>query len=370
MRNPLNCLFFFIITAITGCNDDEPQPLEACITLPGPFVRNQEITFDGSCSSNAKVYTWDFGDGLFTNGKIAKHIYAEEGTYEVTLIARDGAETDSISKTINVTRSQSEQHCRPAYLKNPGFWPHMMGTYDSAAFSYLTGQKLDEIKLYDYGQSRTQQNMRIKPVYSGNKLTSFEWYERDISAEHLTNSFLLEYDNLDRIVKVRRVSHNGGTADTLRTNTFIYDAQNRITEIQSNDDNGALHQRIVYAHNAAGHVAAVDYSKNTQYGSPASRQNLHFSTTLPFYAASPELTIYFEYVVLVEPLKHTYASRRVFNTWTQDGTTTYFGGSAGVLLGYTYFYNDKSLVSAFYIPDHANNIPTDVVFTEAVYFCE
>ncbi len=44
-----------------------------------------EVLFDGSSSSNAVSYMWDFGDGVTGEGATATHTYAQAGTYTVKL---------------------------------------------------------------------------------------------------------------------------------------------------------------------------------------------------------------------------------------------------------------------------------------------
>ena len=53
--------------------------------------------FDGSASGDAddsiSVYAWDFGDGQTGEGPTPTHVYAEPGTYDVTLVVTDASET-------------------------------------------------------------------------------------------------------------------------------------------------------------------------------------------------------------------------------------------------------------------------------------
>jgi hypothetical protein len=60
---------------------------------PSEPMAGEEITLDGSASrSNAGriiSYQWDFGDGTLGSGKIIKHTYKLEGSYEVRLLVKD-----------------------------------------------------------------------------------------------------------------------------------------------------------------------------------------------------------------------------------------------------------------------------------------
>jgi hypothetical protein len=59
----------------------------------------QPITFDGSRSYDPEgmplTYYWDFGDGTNGTGVSLTHIYAQEGTYNVSLIVRDATQNST-----------------------------------------------------------------------------------------------------------------------------------------------------------------------------------------------------------------------------------------------------------------------------------
>ncbi len=60
-----------------------------------------EITFNASHSYDSDGYianyTWDFGDGNVAYGKIAKHSYADDGIYNVTLAVKDNDGATSVA---------------------------------------------------------------------------------------------------------------------------------------------------------------------------------------------------------------------------------------------------------------------------------
>ena len=60
------------------------------------------VIFDGSSSSAADAYQWDFGDGTSGSGVTVTHDYAAPGSYSATLTVMSGAETDSTAISVVV----------------------------------------------------------------------------------------------------------------------------------------------------------------------------------------------------------------------------------------------------------------------------
>ncbi|MDO8458362.1 MAG: PKD domain-containing protein [Burkholderiaceae bacterium] len=91
---------------VTGC-----EPTANFNVTPTAVVAGQEATFDASTSLPSSVkteekitsYDWKFGDGATATGKIAKHTFATQGRYKVTLKVTYGkGHTNSLSQTIAV----------------------------------------------------------------------------------------------------------------------------------------------------------------------------------------------------------------------------------------------------------------------------
>ncbi|MBK7128553.1 MAG: gliding motility-associated C-terminal domain-containing protein [Crocinitomicaceae bacterium] len=49
--------------------------------------------------NQSALYVWDFGDGSFSAAKMSEHVYAEAGTYTVTLAMKDGRTNKTLAKT-------------------------------------------------------------------------------------------------------------------------------------------------------------------------------------------------------------------------------------------------------------------------------
>jgi PKD repeat protein len=62
------------------------------------------VTFDGSASSPADSYDWDFGDGTTGSGLSVSHVYTTPGSYQPTLTVTSGL--DSASTTLSVVAQE------------------------------------------------------------------------------------------------------------------------------------------------------------------------------------------------------------------------------------------------------------------------
>lgn len=66
------------------------------------------VTFDSKqLVGPMESYTWNFGDGEMARGPIASHVFISEGTYAVTLIAKEKTgQVHEEQVTVNVTSKQ------------------------------------------------------------------------------------------------------------------------------------------------------------------------------------------------------------------------------------------------------------------------
>ncbi len=79
------------------------QPPVARFTFRPPMPRaGEEIVFDASSSYDPDgvivQYLWDFGDGIEAEGKVARHIYTEPGTYWVILVVIDNYGEEEVAE--------------------------------------------------------------------------------------------------------------------------------------------------------------------------------------------------------------------------------------------------------------------------------
>lgn len=102
------------IVVLTASNDDYTDTYqkqvtvinvsnpEACFTYsPSSIEAGQTVSFN-NCSSNADTYYWDFGDGTNSTAVSPSHVYNEAGSYNVTLTATGGGNSDSETKQLTV----------------------------------------------------------------------------------------------------------------------------------------------------------------------------------------------------------------------------------------------------------------------------
>ena len=64
----------------------------------------EDVNFN-NISSNASTYQWDFGDGNTSNLEDPSHVYANGGSYTVTLIADDGTSADTTTQAVSITQT-------------------------------------------------------------------------------------------------------------------------------------------------------------------------------------------------------------------------------------------------------------------------
>jgi chitodextrinase len=74
----------------------------------GPYSAQEgaPVVFDGSASSDPDgdelTYSWDFGDGTTGTGVAPTHVYADNGTYNVSLTVNDGTKSDTQGTTAEI----------------------------------------------------------------------------------------------------------------------------------------------------------------------------------------------------------------------------------------------------------------------------
>lgn len=80
----------------TACGGNSPDPSPSVAASASPsgvaLVGATRVTFTGSgagAGDGALSYSWSFGDGVSANGQTVTHVFATEGTFNVTLTVTD-----------------------------------------------------------------------------------------------------------------------------------------------------------------------------------------------------------------------------------------------------------------------------------------
>lgn len=101
-------LIALIAIAISSCKKDSTtnnngSKATACFTISKSSPNIQEYINYNSCSTNAKSYKWEFGDGEESTDSLPEHYYTTAGSYTIKLTVYDvDGKTSSTTKTITV----------------------------------------------------------------------------------------------------------------------------------------------------------------------------------------------------------------------------------------------------------------------------
>jgi len=99
----------FTIIAASSCKKEDPIPDDPIASFQFAVSEADylEVTFT-NYSQNAETYTWNFGDGQTSTEKDPVHVYAEGGSYEISLIAKNSVNaTSTFSASIELTDPNS-----------------------------------------------------------------------------------------------------------------------------------------------------------------------------------------------------------------------------------------------------------------------
>ncbi len=116
---------------ITNLNETDESSIAPTILVKVKNIKNEEISYLDNCKVNfdasktidrneGTIFSWDFGDGGFGEGKEVSHTYSHRGTYTATLYAKGWSY--SISKTFVVRRGfeDPKQVIVTNYYTKPG----------------------------------------------------------------------------------------------------------------------------------------------------------------------------------------------------------------------------------------------------------
>ena len=182
----------YLVTGANGgsCEDEDditvtvtPLPVADFSISAGPNKTNLPAAFLNS-STGATGYSWDFGDGTFSNTTNPSHSYSSSGSYTVTLIALNGSCADTFLLTISVIQDETDVYVPDA------FTPNGDGLNDSFV---LAGQGVDKIELMIFnrwGEEIYKATGASKTMQSGwNGTRNGRQQSVGVYAYYLTGSF-------------------------------------------------------------------------------------------------------------------------------------------------------------------------------------
>ena len=171
----------------------------------GPYTGTEgiPITFDGSGSYDPDgsiiSYAWDFGDGNTTTGVSPTHIYAQNGTYTVTLaVTDDGGATDTNTTTATIADTEPTAGFTATPVSGPK--PLTVAFTDtSASYDGITAWEwdFDNDGVIDSTEQKTTYVYAEEGVYT----VSLTVYESD--------------GDSDTISKTDYITVTGGTSPTI-----------------------------------------------------------------------------------------------------------------------------------------------------------
>ena len=100
-----------LATACGGNSTNPSLPVAASASPSGvALVGATRVTFTGSgagAGDGALSYSWSFGDGVSANGQTVTHVFATEGTFNVTLTVTDNRGGSATAAVVVQARSLS-----------------------------------------------------------------------------------------------------------------------------------------------------------------------------------------------------------------------------------------------------------------------
>jgi len=92
-----------LITCIPSCTKTENQKLPVADFTFSPSSGYKPFTaIFSNTSENAESFSWDFGNGDYSNERNPSTTYLNDGVYSVTLTAKNSSGTNKITKSITV----------------------------------------------------------------------------------------------------------------------------------------------------------------------------------------------------------------------------------------------------------------------------
>jgi PKD repeat protein len=92
-----------IFTQIIACEKQSKEPPLASFTISDELARIGDVISFQNTSEGANSFDWDFGDGSNSTEENPDHIYAANGTYQVTLKATNSGGYDEYTNGLRIS---------------------------------------------------------------------------------------------------------------------------------------------------------------------------------------------------------------------------------------------------------------------------
>ena len=155
-----------LITYLPSCTKTENQKLPVAdftfTTSSGykPFTANFNNT-----SENAETYSWDFGNGNYSNEFNPSTTYLNDGVYSITLTAKNSSGTNKITKSITVKAAPISVTLGDISILNfsefdasGNNWDNSLsGSYPDVYFKIIDANNTE---LYKFNTTNRKENLR------------------------------------------------------------------------------------------------------------------------------------------------------------------------------------------------------------------
>lgn len=339
-RSHLAILAFFV--TVFSCKEESILPPKACADIPVSSSHGATTSFDASCSTNAELYSWSFGDGVTATGITTTHIYDTPGKYSVKLIVESSGMKDSITQVIDIGLSASQKSCLLSKMRSVELWPS--SDVDSVVVVYLQDRKVDELQWRaKTGANSSKIMSRIKFNYDANGRPSvLETYEQS------GQKFVIQTITYNAAgLPEKNVSKYAGSLFIQFVGTYIHDDKGRIATIEyrtSEVQTDKPINRLRFEYNTNGNLTKAFSTYVFDERERVIYERNGFNPSLVPWYGSAELRFYMEYIAAQGSRKNFETGGKYYST-VYPGSRSYdsFGNltpdGPGWTAGFTYTTN-------------------------------
>lgn len=162
MKRNIFLIAVLVMLSFTSCKKDEAgSGLKAVFSYVADGYKVNFTNF----SSNAKEYSWDFGDGSGDSSKLKgpQHVFTRKGDFLVTLTAKNGTETSSFTDTVSILGPNIKIDGDFTDWTYVPFATENSATFESTIRGIKTFASSDKINIYLEGT--TDMNLAVVDIY-------------------------------------------------------------------------------------------------------------------------------------------------------------------------------------------------------------